>query len=73
MSEERELALLTEIRQMLAMDKTTLSETYQISIDAADDYCKTKAIATIDCIIDNLQELIREKERKQHYKGVANE
>lgn len=73
MSEERELALLTEIRQMLAMDKTTLSETYQISIDAADDYCKTKSIATIDCIIDNLQELIREKERKQHYKGVANE
>ena len=73
MSEERELALLTEIRAMLAMDKTTLSETYQISIDAADDYCKTKSIATIDCIIDNLQELIREKERKQHYKGVANE
>lgn len=73
MSEERELALLTEIRQMLAMDKTTLSETYQISIDAADDYRNTKATAIIDCIIDNLQDLIKEKEKKQHYKGVANE
>lgn len=73
MTEERELALLTEIRQMLAMDKTTLSEHYQISIDSADDYRNTKATAIIDCIIDNLQELIREKERKQHYKGIANE
>ena len=43
MSEERELALLTEIRTMLAMDKTKLAETYQISIDSADDYRNTKA------------------------------
>ena len=73
MTEERELALLTEIRQMLTMDKTSLAETYQIGIDSADDYCKTKAIATIDCIIDNLQDLIREKEERKHYKGLAHE
>ena len=73
MSEERELALLTEIRQMLSMDKTTLSEHYQISIDAADEYRNTKATAIIDCIIDNLQDLIRQKETTKHYKGMANE
>ena len=73
MSEERELALLTEIRQMLAMDKTTLSEHYQISIDSADDYRNTKATAIIDCIIDNLQDLINQKNAKEHYKGLAKE
>jgi hypothetical protein len=55
------------------MDKTSLAEAYQISIDSADDYRNTKATAIIDCIIDNLQDLIAEKERKQHYKGLANE
>ena len=73
MSEERELALLTEIRQMLTMDKTSLAEAYQIGIDSVDDYRTTKSIAVIDCIIDNLKDLIAEKERKQHYKGIANE
>jgi hypothetical protein len=71
MSEERELALLTEIRTMLAMDKTTLAETYQISIDSADDYRNTKATAIIDCIIDNLNDLIQRKNEQDHYKGFA--
>ena len=73
MSEERELALLTEIRQMLTMDKTSMAEAYQIGINSVDDYRTTKSIAVIDCIIDNLKDLIAEKERKQHYKGIANE
>ena len=73
MSEERELALLQEIREMLAMDKSTLAEHYKISIDAVDVFMKAKATAIIDCIIDNLQDLIQQKNAKAHYKGMANE
>jgi hypothetical protein len=73
MSEEREMALLNEIREMFAMDKSTLAERCRISIDAVDDYRLAKAMAIIDCVIDNLQELIRTKNEKQHYKGIAAE
>ena len=73
MTEERELLLLTEIREMLTMDKSTLAEHYKISIDAVDVFMNAKATAIIDCIIDNLQDLIQQKQAKQHYKGIANE
>ena len=73
MTEERELLLLTEIREMLTMDKSTLAEHYKISIDAVDVFMNAKATAIIDCIIDNLQDLIQQKQTKQHYKGIANE
>ena len=73
MTEERELLLLTEIREMLAMDKSTLAEHYKISIDAVDVFMNAKATAIIDCIIDNLQDLIQQKQDKKHYKGIANE
>lgn len=61
MSEERERALLMEIREMLAMDLSSISEKYQVGIDNANDYRTTKAIAVLDCVIDNLNELIAAK------------
>lgn len=73
MSEERERAMLSEIREMLAMDLSTLAERYQISIENANDYCKTKGIAILDCVIDNLDDLIRQKNESAHYKGLAAE
>ena len=73
MSEEREMAMLNEIREMFAMDKSTLAERYKIGVDAVDDYRVAKATAIIDCVIDNLQELIRAKNEKLHYKGIATE
>lgn len=71
MSEERELALLTEIREMLAMDLSTLAERYRVSIENAEAYRNAKATATIDCIIDNLNDLIQAKNNQEHYKGMA--
>lgn len=71
MSEERELSLLTEIREMLAMDLSTLSEKYRVSIENAETYRNAKATAIIDCVIDNLNDLIQAKNTQAHYKGIA--
>lgn len=65
MSEERERALLSEIREMFAMDLSTVAERYSVGIDSANDYRTTKAIAILDCVIDNLNELIAEKAAKK--------
>lgn len=73
MSEEREMALLSEIRDMLAMDLSTIAEKYHVGIDNADDYRTTKAMAVLDCVIDNLNELILAKNTQAHYKGIAKE
>ncbi len=71
MSEERELSLLSEIREMLAMDLSTLSEKYRVSIENAEAYRNAKATAIIDCVIDNLNDLIQAKNTQAHYKGIA--
>ena len=50
------------------MNKSTIAETYHVGIDVADDYFKTKAVAVLDVVIDGLDQIIEENERKKHYR-----
>ena len=58
MTLEREKLMLTEIREMAAMDKSEISERYKVPIDSADVYRTTKTIAVLDTVVDGLDEAI---------------
>lgn len=73
MKVQMEKRMLSEVRQMAAMDKTTIAETYHVPVDCADDYFKTKTTAVLDVVIDGLDAEIEAQNMKEHYKGIANE
>ena len=58
MTLEREKLMLTELRDMAALDKSAIADKYQISVDAADIYRMTKTVAVLDTVIDSLDEAI---------------
>ena len=73
MTLQREKQLLTEVRDMAALDKTSMSERYKIPVDGADDYFRIKCVAVLDTVIDGLDEEIEFQERQKHYKGIVDD
>ena len=71
MTMQQEMKLLTELRAMAAMDKSTLAETYKQPIDFAEEYFKTKTCAVLDVIIDDLGYEIQREQESKHYKGMT--
>ena len=58
MTLEREKQMLTELREMAALDKSAIADRYQVPVDAADIYRQTKTVAVLDTVIDSLDEAI---------------
>lgn len=73
MTAQLERKMLSEIRDMAAMDKSGIAERYKVPIDGADDYFRTKTTAVLDVIIDGLDQEIAYNQEKEHYKGVTGE
>lgn len=69
MTLQMEKKMLSEIRTMASMDKTTIAETYHVPLDVADDYFKTKTTAVLDVVIDGLDAEIEAQDMQKHYKG----
>ena len=54
MTAEKEYKMLKDIRDMMAMDKSKIAETYLVELDNANDYAKSRAIAVLDVVLDDL-------------------
>lgn len=63
MTMQQERDHLAEIREMLAVDKSTVAERFHQPIDMVDEYIKAKTCAVLDVIIDDLDyEIARKKD-----------
>lgn len=71
MSAEQEKRMLSEIREMMALDKSQIAEKYKVPLDTADDYAKTKTVAVLDVILDGLAQEIAVAKSNAHYKGAT--
>lgn len=71
MTVEKEHKMLKDVREMLAMDKSKVAETYLVELDNAPDYVRSRAIAVLDVVLDDLAYDIEVNRANQHYKGVT--
>ena len=71
MTAEKEYKMLKDIRDMMAMDKSKIAETYLVELDNANDYAKSRAIAVLDVVLDDLVYELEVRKNNEHYKGVT--
>lgn len=60
MTMEREKALLSAIREIAQMSNSDIAQRYQVPVEGAEAYFKSKIVSTMDIIIDDLDYMMVE-------------
>lgn len=66
MTMEREKALLSAIKEIAQMSNSDIAQRYQVPVEGAEAYFKSKIVSTMDIIIDELDYMMMEEAQKRN-------